>query len=384
MRRLLLRVLSTLTLTLTLTLALAPWTAWSDALEGYAGLAESKALAVVPGSPELVGIAHSQANDLIAAMSALKTCESNRAPDHPACELRHLNGERITSGAEIRARVPEHPHPLFLWRVSVPDSTVYLAGSVHILKPSLYPLPAPYEQAFAAADKLVVEVNVAAQDPVALQQKTLRYASLQDGRRVDQLLPAVLLGRLTRSLERYGLTVSQVATVKPSYVMNQLVLLRLMTLGYQGEYGVEQHFLRRAGDREVLELETIDEQLALLFDQPMDLQLQLLEDTLDQEPGIEPLVAGMVSAWLSGDDQAFMEMFEAQGGESELSKQFMKQLLDHRNVGMAARIRGYLKAGGTYFVLVGAAHLIGEQGIIELLQREGIEPVRIVSTATIN
>ena len=113
----------------------------------------------------------------------------------------------------------------------------------------------------------------------------------------------------------------------------------------------------------LLELETLDEQLALLFNQPMALQQQLLIDTLKQEAEIEPLVAGMIGAWFSGDDGLFMEMFEAQSGDSELTRQFTEQLLDHRNLGMADKIQDYLAAGDpaaprTYFVLVGAAHLI--------------------------
>jgi len=261
---------------------------------------------------------------------------------------------------------------------------VYLAGSVHILKSSLYPLPAPFEQAFEAADHLVVEVDVGAQDPVALQQKTLSPASLPVGQRIDTVLPAPLLERLAASLQRYGIPLSQVATVKPAFLMNQLVLLRLTALGYQADYGIEQYFLRRTGDRKVLELESIDQQLALLFDQPTSLQIRLLADTLDQEPEIEPLLASMVQAWFAGDDASFMEMFEAQSGDSEPARRFTEQLLDERNVGMARKIRTLLETGaGTYFVLVGTAHLIGEEGIPGLLARQGLAAERLSSDATI-
>ena len=171
--------------------------------------------------------------------------------------------------------------------------------------------------------------------------------------------------------------------------MNQIVLLRLTSLGYQGEHGVEQHYLRQLGNRRLLELETLDAQLALLFDQPMALQEQLLKDTLDQEAEIEPLVAGMIGAWFSGDDTLFMEMFEAQSGDSELARQFTEQLLDERNAGMAEHIASYLtsghgaEGGRTYFVLVGAAHLIGDQGIVAQLARRGLTAERLTSRSTI-
>ncbi len=354
----------------------------------YEQLSISKALAVIPGVPESGTSSHSQPNDLMAAITALRTCEASRSPEQPACELRKLNDEKITSGEEIRAQVPSGEHPLYLWQIESPTSTVYLAGSVHILKPSLYPLPPAYEAAFAAADTLVVEVNVGAVEPSELQLKTISYATLPDGQRIQTVLPEPLTAELATSLGRYGVPLNQVETLKPAFLMNQIVLLRLTSLGYQGEHGVEQHYLRQLGERRLLELETLDAQLSLLFNQPMDLQKQLLIDTLEQEAGIEPLVAGMISAWFSGDDELFMEMFEAQSGDSELTRQFTEQLLDERNLGMADTIQGYLATGNpdapdTYFVLVGAAHLIGENGIIALLEDRGVQTHRLTSRSNI-
>ena len=360
----------------------------SEAL-GYDRLSESKALAVIPGIARSETSTHGQANDLMATITALRTCEASRTPDQPACELRQLNDERITSGAEIRARVPADEHPLYLWRIESPTSTVFVAGSVHILKPSLYPLPAAFEAAFASADTLVVEVNVGAIDPMELQAKTMSYATLPDGKRIQQVLPAELAGELAEALLRYGVPMAQVETLKPAFLMNQIVLLRLTSLGYQGEYGVEQHYLRQLGNRRLLELESLDDQLSLLFNQPMDLQQQLLIDTLAQAAEIEPLVAGMIGAWFGGDDATFMEMFEAQSGDSELTRRFTEQLLDQRNLGMTDKIEGYLDSGSpdarnTYFVLVGAAHLIGDEGIIALLEERDIAAERLTSRTIIH
>ena len=350
----------------------------------YADLEGSKAMALVPGSSASAVYADGQANDLVAALTALRRCEAGRDPGQPACELRALNEETITSGAEIRARAPQTRHPLNLWRINGSRSTVYLAGSVHILKPSLYPLPAAFQEAFTSADKLVVEVNIGAFEPLELQRRTAPFTMLPEGQRIDTVVPPALLARLEASLQRYGITLAQVIRMKPAYIMNQVVLLRLASLGYQAEHGVEQHFLRQAGNRQILQLESIDEQLALLFDQPLPLQLQLLSDTLDQEPGIEPLIAAMIGAWFSGDDALFMEMFEAQSGDSELARRFTEQLLDQRNLSMTAKIRSFLSEEGTFFVLVGAAHLIGENSIVDLLRRDGIQVERLNSQTTIH
>ncbi|MCZ6709887.1 MAG: TraB/GumN family protein, partial [Gammaproteobacteria bacterium] len=129
----------------------------------------------------------------------------------------------------------------------------------------------------------------------------------------------------------------------------------------------------------ILELESIESQLGLLFNQPMDTQIQLLTDTLDQEYLIEPLLAQMLVAWLSGNDDQFVELFALQGGDSPLAKAFNRQLLEERNVSMANKVRSYLSGQGTYFVLAGAAHFIGAEGIVALLADQEILGHRVMS-----
>ncbi|MFV2091217.1 MAG: TraB/GumN family protein, partial [Pseudomonadales bacterium] len=253
----------------------------------YSTLQGSKALAVVPGSSEVRGIAHGQPNDLAASVTALRVCELQRRPAQPSCEILRLNDERITSGAEILAEVPAAPHPLHLWRVQGNSATIYLAGSIHMLKASLYPLPVQYEHAFRASDTLVVEVDVSAYTPMDLQRRTASYTSLESGQQLEGVLPVPLFERLSTRLKSYGMSKTTYNESKPALLMNQLVMLRLLALGYHQQYGIEQHFLGQLDNRQVLELETLEDQLALLFNQPMTLQIQQLRDTLNQEAGIE-------------------------------------------------------------------------------------------------
>jgi len=112
----------------------------------------------------------------------------------------------------------------------------------------------------------------------------------------------------------------------------------------------------------------------------MPVQIQLLADTLDQEMEIEPVLTGLLIAWLSGDDAALAELFEAQAGDSELVRGFNEQLLDQRNVQMVERIEKLITSGkGDYFILVGAAHHLGENGIPALLRERGINGRRMTS-----
>lgn len=349
----------------------------------YESLPEAKALAVAPSRPDTIrAITQGQANDLAASIAARERCQAS-AGANEACEIVRLNDEWITTGREIRSRVPPDPHPLFLWRYQQAQRVVYLAGSIHILKPSLYPLPAQFDAAFERADSLVLEVDLASLAPTELQRRSLEYALLTPPDTLRDVVPAPLYQRLRTHLAAYGTSPEALANAKPAMVMNQIVVSRLLTLGYLPDSGLESYFLDRRSGQRVLALETLDEQLDLLFNQPMPTQLELLAETLDMEAHIEPLLAGMLVAWLAGDDATFLEAFTAQSGDSEAARAFSRQLLDERNHRMVEGIRRFLDdpAGGahTYFVLVGAAHLVGDQGIVSLLARSGQRGQRILS-----
>jgi hypothetical protein len=349
----------------------------------YAALPGKKAMAVAPDDATVTGIAHSQAQDLAASQMALAQCEqANTRSSGRACELVRLNDEQIRTGRDILDAVPTTPHPLYLWRYQSDSATVYLAGSIHMLKSSLYPLAEQLQAAFDSSTHLVLEVDSTALTTQDMQMKVMKAGLLPSGQTLRGVLAQPLHERLEARLQSYGIDIAAVQRMNPAMVMNQLVLLRLMALGYNAALGMEQHFTALLGDRQILELESVDQQLEMLFGQPIETQIQLLRDALDQELDVEPIMADMITAWLSGADQRFLDLFSEQAGDSELAKAFNKQLLDDRNQGMAQKVQSYLEATGTYFVLIGAAHFIGDNGIVAILGRQQIEGTRVMSDWT--
>ncbi|MFW6093386.1 MAG: TraB/GumN family protein [Pseudomonadota bacterium] len=364
---------------------LPPAAAAADSEPAYDDLPGAKALAVSTERPgEIRAVSHSRPNALAASLAAREQCQTDAAPD-ALCEVVRLDDERITTGREILSRLPEQRHPLFLWRYRHAGATLYLAGSVHVLKPTIRPLPRQVLTAFSRSDYLVLEVNVEAVSPRTLERRTLEYARLPEGQTLGDVLPAALYDRLARELPRYGSSLAAVDKAKPALVMNQLVIGRLMALGYLPDAGLENRLLRRRTDQRILELETLESQLALLFEQPMKTQIELLAETLDMADRVEPALADMITAWLSGDDARLLTRFRDQAGNSPLARAFNEQLLDQRNRRMADRISEYLhdpaEPDAVYFVLVGAAHLVGEDGIVEELARRGLPGERLYSDA---
>ena len=323
-----------------------------------------------------------QINKLAAATAAQQACTAAHPPPYSGtafCELVMLDKTPLTTTADILSALPDEPHPLFLWRYQHKQATVYLAGSVHILKRGLYPLPRQYQEAFDVSDNLVLEVDMTAFSPAELQAKTMQYAVLDNNQQLADVLDTATFSALDRVTSQYGLPLSQLAPFKPGFITQQLAVLALLSVGYDPSQGVETYFTAQAEEKNLLALETLDFQLDLLLNQPLSTQIAMVNDTLAQMDEFEPFTAALITAWLSGDDRRFYQAFEAQSGASEASRAFLHQLLDQRNVGMAEQIERYLNAQGTYFVVAGAAHFIGSNSIIKLLTNRGFSGTRIYS-----
>lgn len=348
----------------------------------YASLPAHKAMAVAPDDPSVKGISSGESSDQDASIAALKSCVALR-PSPGACELTLLNEDHVTTGKQIRDRVPRSAHPLFLWQFESGASKVYLAGSIHVMKPSLFPLPTQFDQAFARAGRLAVEVDTERLSPQALQESLRRYALLPDGQTIGTVLRPATLAQLTTYLGAQSVALSNVATLKPAMLATQLAVARLSALGYLPEFGLERHFIGALGNRAIVQLETLDDQLAVLTSPTLQVQDEMLAETLDQMDGIEPVIAAMIVAWLAGDDREFRRLFDLQSGTSPEIQAFMRRLLEDRNVGMADKVAGYLQTPGITFVLVGAAHLTGPEGVVALLEARGLKGRRINSNDSI-
>jgi uncharacterized protein YbaP (TraB family) len=349
----------------------------------YTALPAHKAVATSVDDASVSGVASGQSADLTASLTALRDCERARTPRSGVCEITQLNDDTIATANDIRARVPRARHPLFLWRFEARDSVVYLAGSIHVMKASLFPLPTQFEAAFARANRIAVEVNTNAADSETMRQKFVEYALLPTGQSLGTILNPTTLAAVSAHLQAQSIALTSVATLKPVMLSTQLAVARLSALGYLPQFGLEQHFIGAAGARPILELETIDQQLAVLTSPPMPVQEEMLAETVEQMDTIEPIIAAMIVAWLAGDDREFRRLFDLESGDSPEVQAFMRRLLEDRNVGMAEKIAGYLQTPGTTFVLVGAAHLTGPEGIVALLEARGLKGRRINSNDTI-
>lgn len=259
------------------------------------------------------------------------------------------------------AEAPKH----CLWEVRSGKATVYLFGSVHYMRPEMYPLAEPIEEAFAKAGKLVVEVNTD-QNKQEQQALSLKYALYPAGDSLSNHLAPETFKKLQEKLEEYGMNQPGINQCRPWFLASLIAMVEMEKYGYKSEDGVDAYFLGRAGDKEVLELESFEDQLKLLasFDELM------LTETLEELDGLGEDIAQLVEAWTAGDVKTLEEITYEDQGVPKYAK-YYEDFFFARQRKMATKIDGYLKTGGTYFVVVGVAHFVGPKGVPALLQGMG-------------
>jgi len=274
----------------------------------------------------------------------------------------------VPSGAGAAEKV-------FAWKVQSDTATITMFGSIHLGRADFYPLPQSIENAFADAPVLAVEVDVFDPEiigtvPMLMMQKGM----LQDGKTLDDILSAELKVKVLAVLgENEGMwTVFKKFT--PGLLAMTLSLQEIQKIGFNESLGLEKHFLDAArGNKDIRSLETMEQQMSLIFGLEGPLQFAFLESTLDQLDDMQPIMEKLIAAWKAGDGPTLDALMESQVGEDQAIQDFYTRLLDDRNVAMAETIHGWLNEDIDVFVLVGAGHFPGEKGILKLLETKGWE-----------
>jgi uncharacterized protein YbaP (TraB family) len=273
----------------------------------------------------------------------------------------------------IAPALPAAPAKLFLWKASAGGHTVYLLGSVHLAPESLYPLDPAIEAAYAASPVLVVEADIDALDTAKLQQQVMATGMYPAEQSLKTAVPPELYAKVESALPALGVPMSMADRMRPWLLALTVTSLRMQKLGLKPENGIDLHFLKRArGQKEILELESADFQLQLLSGFSDEMQRLFLDQTLDDPLSSQEMVEKMIRFWRSGDAAGMEDLIFTELREKPELAPIFRKMFDDRNGPMADKIEGYLKAGKDCLVIVGAGHLVGEKGILRLLEARGI------------
>ena len=267
------------------------------------------------------------------------------------------------------------------YRISKGNEQHWLLGSIHAGKPSLYPLPDPVERAWQQSRALVMEVDMTHISQEQWQEMGA-ITRLVDGKTLKDHLPIDLYRRTLIAAGQNGLNESMLAPLRPWFAAITLTQAALERTGYRGEFGVDQHFAKRANDggKPIIGLETLLEQLGYLASVG-DNQTLMLENTLDELPDLEKGFAEVMKAWQDGDQATLINLLKEEMAPPKLQAWLEQTLLAERNRNWVKKWPGLPNES---FIVVGALHLYGEQGLLALLEQQGWRITPLTEPAAAN
>jgi hypothetical protein len=265
-------------------------------------------------------------------------------------------------------------HPL--WKIEGAGNTVYLLGSIHLLKESNYPLAAPIESAFSNAQIAVFEADVAEMEQPAVQLKLMTKARLPEGETLKDQLSADTYAKFLDHTKRLEIPEMVFSQFKPPLAAIMLAMMELQKLGFDPAFGVDKHLFDRArkAGKQTGALETVDFQINLVTEFTKEEGELLMKTTLKDIDNTRQMYDDILKAWQAGDSDALEKLINEALQEAPV---IAKRMLTDRNRNWVPKIRELLNGKKTAIVIVGAGHLVGREGVVELLKKEGLKVTQL-------
>ncbi len=272
----------------------------------------------------------------------------------------------------LPAHADEPGHPVTMWKVAGASNSVYLLGSIHLLRSQDYPLPTAIDAAYDDAEVLIMEVDMDDMDPFAAQAAFTRYGVLHDDTTLRDLMGDGLYLEAIAAAEIIGIPLGMLQKTEPWYAAMTVEIMMLSRIGFNPALGVEMHMMSKATqDGKAIEgFETVEEQIQFLDGMSLQAQRDMLLSTLAESTKLGEMMDGLIEAWRHGD----IAELEA-GMLDELAKheELNKTLVTDRNSRWVGQIEELLDDVDDYLIIVGALHLIGPQGVPNQLEDMGYD-----------
>jgi uncharacterized protein YbaP (TraB family) len=258
----------------------------------------------------------------------------------------------------------------FLWKVRAEKGSLYILGSIHFLKKENYPLKKTIEEAFGAAQKLVLEIDLRSADPATVQRLTLEKGLNRDGTTLQQKISPETYSLAEQHAKELGIDIRALSPFKPWLVALTMTALQLQKLGFDAGFGVDRYLAERGAKvgKAMSGLETVGFQIGLVDQLSPQDQESMLRQSLKEMDLVDRSLDRIVRSWSTGDVHSLEELLLS--AMRDYPEVHQKIIVD-RNRRWLPQIEKALKQGESTLVVVGAAHLVGKDGILELLKARG-------------
>ena len=262
-------------------------------------------------------------------------------------------------------------HPVTLWRADGSSNSVYILGSIHMLREKDHPLPGIIDEVYADAEIIVMELDMDDLDPAYTQAAFNNAGVMSDGTTLRDLMGDTAYAEAEEAAAVVDIPLEMLAQSEPWLAALTVELMLLYRIGFDPLLGIEMTMTTRATqDGKPIEgLETVDEQLSFLDGLPLAAQREMLLQALAEGAALSESIDELINAWRHGDTTTLEEgLLSSIGEQSVLSD----ALVTNRNRRWAETIATWLDDDRDYLVVVGALHLVGDEGVPNLLANKGI------------
>jgi len=259
-----------------------------------------------------------------------------------------------------------------VWRVTDGESTVYLGGTVHLLRPEDYPLPEEFDQAYEGSSELFFETDISSMNDLSVQAQMLQQLTYRDGRTLKDVLDKEAYAALETYTAEVGMPPMMLEQFKPGMIISALQVLEFQRMGFTPQ-GADAFFNTQAliDGKSIGALETLDEQIGYLAAMGEGNESEFIMMSLEELDSTAKLIDEMIGAWRAGDSEALRTLFV--DDMLRRAPAVYDSLLRQRNLRWVPQIEAMFDDLDTEFVLVGAAHLVGADGLVELLRARGYD-----------
>lgn len=258
-----------------------------------------------------------------------------------------------------------------VWKAEKNGNTVYLGGTVHVLSKQDYPLPCEFDRAFEASDELFFEIDYAEAQAPQNAMKMATQLTYSDGRSLETVLEKHTYQKLEAYFREAGIPIAMVSRFKPGMLLSFMMMHEMKKMNITAQ-GVDQTFQAKAmsANKESNELESIDQQIAFLGKLGEGREDEFVNYLLDSIPELPIQFNKLMKAWRSGDEETLNQVSELNEMKQNFPEVYNTLILD-RNKKWLAALNQFFKDDDVEYVLVGAAHMVGEDGLLNGLRKQG-------------
>ena len=256
-----------------------------------------------------------------------------------------------------------------VWKISRNGSTLFLGGSIHLLRDSDFPLPKEFDLAFSQSSVLVLEADVEQMGKEEIVNDLMSKMLLDDGQNLQAILDKETYELLAAKVDEYGLSIEAVSNLKPSMVMMFLSVLQIQELGFTQE-GIDFYFMEKAKNEKkpIKFLESVESQIDIIVSMGDGYENDYIRYSLKDMDDTETALAEILKSWRSGDSASSELSMESMKEEWPL---IYKSLITNRHDAWMPQIEEYLDSGEVFFVVTGFLHMHGPDGLLQQLKSRG-------------